>query len=162
MILKRLKFEEEMHSAKQAFESATSANIIECCQKYLVLLTAYRDELYKFRGTPEIDRHQKSLLAREVTDNIRKEIRAAVETVTRERNKVESLLKSFTAISGYEALETFNKCQYKGFSNWEIKAGGIRFEGGTEADKISIQEAVLTASLLRREEYLTLQATIKK
>ena len=150
-----------MRCAKQNVEAAVSTNIIERCQKYLSLLTAYRDELYKFRGTPEIDRYQKSLLAREAIDNVRKEIRAAVETATRERNKIEALLKSFTAISGYEALETLNRCQYKGFNNWELKAGGVKHLSGTEADKISIQEAVVIASLLRRSEYLTLQTTIE-
>ncbi|MEP6923716.1 MAG: hypothetical protein ABI954_04555 [Pyrinomonadaceae bacterium] len=155
--MQRPELEEEMRRFKQMFEKATSENIIEYCQKYLGLLTAYRDELYKFRGTPEINQHQKSLVKRAAVDLVRQKIRTAVENCTSERNRIETLLKSFIVISGYDALETFNQHHYKGFSNWELKAGGLRFGGGTEADKISVQDAVATASLLRREEYLNPQ-----
>ena len=152
-----LKLEAEVNSAKLEVEAGTPENIIERCQRYLKLLDEYRDEMYKYRGNPEINRQQKSSLSPEAVDILRKQIRAAVEKTTREHNKIEALLKSFTAISGYDALETFNRCQYKGFSNWELKAGGLKFEGGGETDKISIQEAVATASLLRRAEYLNRQ-----
>lgn len=147
--------EERMSCAKQLLELATSENIIERCQQYLVLLSDYLNELYKFRGTPEINKNEQSPLLRSAIEKVRKEIRASVEAITGERNRIEALLKSFTAISGYDALETFNQSCYKGFNDWELKAGGIRFGGGAEADKISIQEAVVTASLLRRENYVT-------
>lgn len=149
--------EEELRRVKESLKSATSENIVETCQKYLKLLDDYRDEMYKFRGNPEINRQQKSSLSPEAVNSLRKQIRQTVERITREHNKIEALLKSFTVISGYDALETFNGCSYKGFNNWELKAGGVKFGGGTEADKISVQEAVLTASLLRREQYLNLQ-----
>ncbi len=152
-----LKFEEKVNTARLEVETGSSENIIERCQNYLRLLDEYRDEMYKYRGNPEINRQQKSSLSPQAVDSLRKQIRQAVEKTTREHNKIEALLKSFTAISGYDALETFNRCQYKGFSNWELKAGGLRFGGGTESDKISIQDAVATASLLRRKEFLNLQ-----
>ena len=152
-----LKLEEKVNLARLEVESSTSENIIERCQNYLKMLDSYRDEMYKYRGNPEINRQQKSLLSPEAVDGLRKQIRHAVEKTTREHNRIEDLLKSFTAISGYDALETFNRCHYKGFSNWQLKAGGSRFGGGAEADKISIQDAVATASLLRRAEYLNLQ-----
>lgn len=155
------KFEEEkMHEAKSALQTATSENIVERCQKYLKLLDDYRDKLYKFRGSAEINRQQKSDLSREAVHNLRKQIRSAVEKTTSERNKVEDLIKSFVAINGYEAMQTFNRLEYKGFDDWTLKAGGLRFGGGTEADVLTVQEAVATASLLRREEYIAHQISV--
>lgn len=150
-----LKLEDaKLDDAKQAVESATSENIINRCQKYLILLDDYRGELYKFRGNPEINRRLKDSLPSEAVDSLRKQIRAAVERTTREHNKIESLLKSFTAISGYEALETLNQLNYKGFSDWELKAGGVRSAEGSDDSRMSIQETVELVGLLRREEYV--------
>ncbi len=70
-----------------------------------------------------------------------------------ERNRVEGLLKSFTEINGFDAVNIFNSNNYKGYDNWELKAGGVRFEGGTEADRIAIHVAVETASRIRRENH---------
>jgi hypothetical protein len=48
--------------------------------------------------------------------------------------------------------------RYKGFDDWELKAGGVRAGGGAgEADQISVQAAVALASLLRRDEYVAAQ-----
>lgn len=148
---------EQLLLARQSLDTATGETIVECCQNYLKRLEDYRDELYKFRGSPGINRQQKAELPREAVDALRKEVRRAVEKTTKERNKIEDLLKSFVAISGYEALETFNRLNYKGFSDWELKAGGVRFAGGAETDKISVQDAVQTASQLRREEFVEQQ-----
>lgn len=156
--MKYPQLEEDMRNAKSSLDRAVSENIIELCQKYLATLARYRDELYKLRGAPEINLRDSSLSKDEV-DNIRKEIRASVTNVTQERNRVEALHKSFTAINGFDAVNVFNNYKYKGHSSWELKAGGIRFEGGAEADRIAIYEAVETASRLRREEYTTRNET---
>lgn len=148
---------EKIQQAKLAIKTATSENLIERCRKYLLVLDAFRNELYKFRGSAETNRELCDSVSREAVEKLRKQIRAAVEKTTRERNKIEELLKSFVTISGYEALETLNICNYKGHINWELKAGGANFSGGTKADQISVQEAVTAASLLRRREYLASQ-----
>jgi hypothetical protein len=151
--MKYPQLEENLRKSQSDLAEATSENIIERCQKYLVLIAKYREELYKFRGTPEVNLQNSSLHPEEVI-SIRKEIRAAFTNLTLEHNRVESLLKSLTAINGFEAAQIFNSHKYKGYSNWELKAGGLRFQGGAETDRIAIHEAVETASRLRSEEYI--------
>ncbi len=150
--MKYPQLEENLRKSQSDLAEATSENIIERCQKYLVLIAKYREELYKYRGTPEINL-QNSYLSSDEVISIRKEIRAAVTNLTLEHNRVESLLKSFTTINGFEAAQIFNSHNYKGYNNWELKAGGVRFQGGAETDRITIHEAVETACRLRREEY---------
>ena len=150
--MKYPQFEENMRNAKSSLDGASSENVVELCQKYLATLAKYRDELYKLRGTPEINLQDSTLPEGEV-ENIRREIRASVTNITTEHNRVKGLLKSFTEINGFEAVNTFNSHKYKGYNNWELKAGGVRFQGGAESDRIAIYEAVETASRLRREEY---------
>jgi hypothetical protein len=155
MLIVKLLVNENLLNAEIALNRANSSNIIELCRTYLLMLTEYRDELYKLRGTPEINLKQSSKLARELTEQVRKAIRSALEITTRERNETENLLESFTAISGYEAVETFNELKYQGFDNWELWSGGVRLKDNAEGEKYpTMQEAVETASLLRREAYL--------
>jgi hypothetical protein len=64
------------------------------------------------------------------------------------------LLLSFTTVSGYEAVETFNERNYEGHDDWEVRASGVGFHGGDSNDLMTIQEAVDLASLLRRKDYV--------
>lgn len=162
MLFVNLLVNENLLKAEYAFNQADSGNIIELCRKYLSLLTKYRDELFKLRGTPEINQAPLTPLAQELTEQVRKAIRAAVEITTRERNNVESLIKSFTAISGYEAIETFNQLKYKGFDTWELRSGGARLAGSLDDQLITVQESVETAGRLRREEYVAHKTTFFK
>ena len=162
MLMVELLVNENLLKAEFALNQANSGNIIELCREYLRILTEYRDELYKLRGSPEITLQQSSSLARELTQQVRKAIRSAVEITTRERNKTESLLESFTSISGYEAIDTFNRLKYKGFDDWQLGANSIRpGNNGTEG-QMTIQEAVDAASLLRREAYIMFKTTFLK
>jgi hypothetical protein len=154
MLIVNLLVNENLLNAETALNRANSGDIIELCRKYLLLLTEYRDELYKLRSLPEINQQQTSPLARELTEQVRKAIRSAVEITTRERNQTEHLLQTLTAISGYEAAETFNFLKYKGFDNWEMRSGGVRVKGDND-ELMTIQEAVEKASFLRCEEYVT-------
>lgn len=156
--MKYPQFEENMQNAKFSLDKASSENVVELCHKYLTELGKYRDELYKLRGTPEINLRDSSLPTKEV-EKIRKEIRASVTNITTEHGRVKALLKSFTEISGFDAVATFNNHKYKGYNNWELKAGGVRFQGGAESDRIAIYEAVEIASCLRREEYASRNKT---
>lgn len=157
--MKNILLEAALANARSALNDATSETVIERCKKYLALLAKYRDELFELRGTPEINLQNSFLPLAEVI-NIRKEIRAVVTNNTLEHHRVESLLKSFTEINGFEAVKIFNNHQYKGYDSWELKAGGLRFQGGAESDRITIQDAVETASQLLREEYSFRNKTI--
>lgn len=160
MLITNLMANENLLQAEQALKKATCDNIIELCEKYLLLLTEYRDELYKFRGTPEINLQQSSSFAREMIEQTRKAIRSAVETTAQERNKTEALLRSFTTISGYDAVKTFNQLEYKGFSEWELRANQVRLKTDVNNEHFTIQEAVETASLLRRKAYIEYKTTV--
>jgi hypothetical protein len=151
---------ENLRNAEQSLKKATCENIIELCEKYLLRLNEYRDELYKLRGSPEINLQQSSPLVRELVEQTRKAIRQAVETTVRERNEIEILLKSFTVISGYEAVKTFNQLEYKGFAEWELRANEVRPKTDTNNERFTVQEAVETASLLRREAYIKYKTTV--
>jgi hypothetical protein len=152
------KLEEKLHHASHALERATSENIIELCKQYLALLAEYRSELYKLPGTPGINLWSGSSLSSEDMDKTRKAVRVAIEKTTQERNRTAALLSSFTAVSGYEAVETLNKQKYKGHDNWELRAGGVKFSDGIDSDRMTIQEAVDMTSLFRREEYIAQNA----
>jgi len=125
MLIIELLVNENLIKAESALNGANSGNLIELCREYLRILTEYRDELYKLRGIPEINLEQQSSLARELVEQVRKTIRSAIEITTRERNRTELLLTSFTSISGYEVVDTFNRLKYKGFDNWELKANSV-------------------------------------
>jgi hypothetical protein len=144
-------------NAEIALSQATSENIIELCRVYLGLLDEYRDELYKFRGAPEIDLRQAAPAARESIEQTRRSIRAAVESITERRNQTESLLRSFTAINGADVVKTFNQLEYKGFIGWELRSNRIRLESSGE--QLTVQEAVEIAGLLRRRAYLADKTT---
>jgi hypothetical protein len=161
MLIVELLVNENLIKAETALSGADSDNIVELCRKYILLLTKYRDELSKLRGIPEINFQRSSALARELTEQVRKAIRSTIEITTRERNHTESLLESFTAISGYEAAETFNRLKYKGFDNWEMRAAGIRPQDDA-GDLMTVEKAVEQAAFLRREAYVSEKVTFFK
>ena len=147
-------FEVRRHRARRALDAATSGNIVELCQKYLALLSEYRAELYKLPDTLGINQWSGSFLWEDV-GGVRNALRAAIENTVRERNGTESLLRSFTSVSGYEAVETLNRQKYKGHDDWELRAGGVaRFRSDIAEEWMTVLEAVDTASLLRREEHV--------
>lgn len=146
--------EKRLHQAQHALKNATSENVIDLCNRYLVLLDEYRSELYKLSGTFVINSWSHPHLSREEIDRARRMLRVAIENSTQERNRTATLLRSFIAISGYEAVETFNRGKYKGHDDWELRAGGVKSSGGIDTDRMTICEAVEMTSLLRREEYV--------
>ena len=75
-------------------------------------------------------------------------VRAAIESITRERNEIEALLLSFTSVSGYEAVETLNRRKYKGDGDWELRAGKAAGCIGDFTDgRMTVLEAVDIAGL---------------
>jgi hypothetical protein len=147
--------EDKLRNAGLALDGSTSENIINLCKLYLALLDEYRTELYKLPET--LDLHSQSgsssLLAADVRAR-RKAVRDAIEHTTRERRRTEQLLLSFTAISGYVAVEIFNGQKYEGRDDWQLSAGGVSAKDGTTIKKMTMQEAVETASLLRRAAHV--------
>ena len=150
--------EDKLRHAKHALDWATSDNIIELCKQYLALLAEYRAELYRLPDTLGINQWSGSFLWEDVC-SVRKAVRAAIENTTRERNGTEALLLSFTSVSGYEAVETLNGQKYKGYDDWELRAGGVaRFSSNIAGERMTVLEAVDTAGLLRREEHIARSA----
>src|SRR6185369_15380693 len=100
--------EQRLQASKQAVNRATSESIVKECKEYLPLLAEYRNQLYELRVTPGLNQQPPSpSLSEQVPD--RKTIREAIESTTRERNRTQLLLLSFTTVSGYEAVEIFNR-----------------------------------------------------
>ena len=150
--------EQKLHASRQAVNRATSETIVRQCKEYLALLADYRSQLYELQGTPGLNEKSTSpSLTEEVPD--RKAIREAIERTTGERNRTQLLLLSFTTVSGYEAVEIFNRRTYGGHDDWELRASGVRFRGGDNSDLMTVQEAVDLASLLRREDHLAQNAS---
>ena len=150
--------EERLHHASNALKRATSENVIELCKQYLVLLAEYRSKLYELKGTSGIDQQSVSSSSRGDVSNTRKALRAAIENTTRERNRTEMLLLSFTTVSGYEAVEIFNRREYEGHDDWVLRASGLKSAGSSDDDVMTIEEAVNIASLIRREEQISCAA----
>jgi hypothetical protein len=148
----------KLQASKQAVNRATSDSIVQQCKEYLALLADYRSQLYEFQVTPGLSQQSASpSLSDEVPD--RKTIREAIERTTRERNRIQLLLLSFTTVSGYEAVEIFNQRKYDGHDDWELRASGVKFRGGDDSDLMTVHEAVELASLLRREDHLAQNAS---
>ena len=143
------KLEQELQDARHNLKRANTENIFDRCKHFLGLLAEYRNKLYELE-VPE--QTAPAVLPNGALD--RKAIREAIETTTRERNRTQVLLLSFTTISGYEAVEIFNERKYKGHEDWELRASGVKFRGGDDEDLMPIQEAVDLASLLRREDHI--------
>jgi hypothetical protein len=150
---------EDIVEAELAFAMATSTDIIELCKNYLVCLNRYRDQLLGLKEIPEIDLRQPSSFSRELTDQARKAVRAAIEEMNKKRSYFDALLASFLQISGYEAAKTLNVLRFKGFDNWESYSGGVRLKYGQDTKGLTMDEAVKAASLLRREAYLENKTT---
>jgi hypothetical protein len=146
--------EESLRNARLALDLATSENIIELCTHYLALLAEYRDELYRLPDRLDLNLRSGSSSSTQDVDGTRKAVRAAIEHTTRERKWAEALLLSFTAVSGYGAVETLNSQKYKGRDDWVLSAGGASTSDPASVERMTIREAVETASLLRRMEHV--------
>ena len=148
--------EKKLQRSKLAVNRATRETIIEQCKAYLALLAEYRSRLYELEVPGIRQQSAATSLTEEVLD--RKAIREAIETTTHERNRTQLLLLSFNTVSGYEAVEIFNKRKYQGHVDWELQASGVRLRGADNSDLMTIREAVGLASLLRHEDHITQNA----
>lgn len=154
-----MQFKVNLIKAGSDLKQANSGNIIELYRNYLRVLRAYREDLYKLRGSPKINLQQSSGVARELVEQVRKAARSSVEITTLNRNQTELPLESFTSTSSYAAVDNFNRLKFKGFDNWEVKANSINSQNDGGFDQIAMNEAIETASLLRREAYIADKTT---
>src|SRR2546421_895869 len=150
--------EEKLRTARLALDGTTCENIIELCKQYLALLAAYRRELYSLSDTLELNPQSKTSSRADVNAN-RRAVRAAIEYATREREWAAGLILSFTAISGYGAVETLNRQKHRGRDDWKLSASGASYSDAADGERMTIQEAVETASLLRREAHVARNAS---
>jgi len=146
-------FEEKVNHAREALRRASPENVIELCKQYLAVLAEYRSKLYELQWTSRT-RQRFASASPEDPGLTRRTIRAAIENTTKERHETEMLLLSFTTVSGYEAVNIFNRQKYEGRDDWELRSSGIRSAGIAGGDLMTIQEAVDLAGLIRREEYV--------
>jgi hypothetical protein len=140
--------EQKLQESRDSLSSANTENILDRCKHYLGLLAEYRSKLYELTEVPGV--------SQQTTEGTldRKTIREAIETTTRERNRTQVLLLSFTTISAYEAVEIFNDRKHQGHEDWELRASGVKFQSEDDRDLMTIQEAVDLASLFRREDHI--------
>lgn len=146
--------EDKINNARQDVGKATAETIIEKCQDYLKLLGEYRTELYKFQRPAKFTMWPWNSSQAKGVENNSREVRLAIEQNVQERNKTVALLRSFTSVSAYEAVELFNQQRYNGHDDWILSAGGISLGSAANSEKMTIHEAVETASLLRRKAYI--------
>ena len=149
--------EEKLTHAKNALKRATGENIVELCKRYLAVLAEYRSKLYELQWTSRAHHGFASSTPGDIALT-RRTVRAAIENTTKERHGTEMLLFSFTTISGYEAVEIFNRQKYEGREDWELRSSGVKSTGISGGDLMTIQEAVDIACLLRREDYVAKNA----
>lgn len=151
---------EDVLKAASELETATIDNVVERSKAYLKMLTRYRNELHELGGIPEMNFAEQTRLGRELIEQSRKAVRAAIEVTVSERNRVESLLESFTLINGTDAADTFNRLKHRDMIGWKLSGGSVCVSGNK--DRISIQDAVTTAGLLRRKAYINDKVTFTR
>lgn len=148
---------EDLLNAASEFENATSENIVDQCRAYLRVLTKYREELHDLGGIPEIRFAAESKLGRDLVEQARRAIRATIESVVNERNRIESLLRSFTLINAHDAAETFNRLKFKNVTGWEANGRDVHSE--LDGERMSVEDAVEKAGSLRRTAYVASNMT---
>ena len=179
--------EQRLQASKQAVNRATSESIVEQCKQYLALLAEYRSQLFELQGTPGVSQQSASpSLTEEVADRVRLQrvadrrrssmcvdvanlvgidlcvanrVAHYAETALVFRRWLRHVVRvSFTTVSGYEAVEIFNRRKFEGHDDWELRASGVKFPGGDNSDLMTVQEAVNLAGMLRREDHVAQNA----
>lgn len=162
MLIIETLFNENLIKAEAELNRANCDNIIALCREYLRILTEYLEDLHQIRGSSKMNLQQSSPLQRELVEQFRKAVRSTVEITTLKRNQIELLLQSFVSISGYEAVNTFNNLAYLGRSDWRLGANAVLPQEQNGIEPLTIEEAVETASRLRRDAYINDKTTFFK
>jgi hypothetical protein len=131
--------------------SGTPDDVVANTEAYLLLLEEYVVRLRELKGIPSTGDASQSPFALELVGQLRGAVRSAIEHATSERNRIESLLSSFTMVSGWSAAETFNLLRYRNACDWELIGTQVRTV--SHGANMSITDAVTEAKRLRREAY---------
>lgn len=142
---------EQLMRAEADMRGATPDDVTEQAEGYLQMLDKYLIQLRDLKGIPRVKDAGESPFARELVEQIRGSVRSAIENATSERNRIESLISSFTMVTGWSAVETFNLLGYRNACDWELI--GTRVRSVSEGATMSVTDAVLDAKRLRREAY---------
>ena len=142
---------EQLTRAEADMQAGTPDDVVAHAEEYLRLLDAHLTRLRDHKGVPRVADAGQSPFARELVEQVRGAVRASIEHVTSERNRIESLIASFTMVTGWSAAETFNLLGYRNACDWELI--GTRVRSASKGADMSVTDAVTEAKRLRREAY---------
>ena len=140
-----------LNSARNALDEGTPDDVVRRAEKYLVLLEEHLDSLRSLKGIPRASFAAQSTFANLLIEQTRAAIRTEIETSTSEKNRISVLLDSLLMVSGWNAVQTLNEQNYRNACDWELLGTGVR--SAATGDSLTIPEAVVEASRLRREAY---------
>ena len=144
-------FNKKLIRAEADMRAGTPDEIVAQAQDYLFLLEEYVDRLRTLKGIPRVGDAGQSPFALELIEQIRGAVRSAIEHATSERNRIESLITSFTMVSGWSAVETFNMLGYRNACDWALV--GTQVRAASQGANMNITDAVAEAKRLRREAF---------
>ena len=153
MNIKQSMVNKQLLQAQADMRGGTPDEVLENAESYLLLIEEYLERLRGLKGIPSIGDGGESPFAIELVEQIRGAVRSSIEEVTTERNRIESLIGSFTKVSGWSAVETLNAYGFRGVCDWELIGTSVR--NASNGADMTIQEAVVEAKRLRREAYFT-------
>ena len=142
---------DQLTRAEADIRAGSPDDVVAHAEEYLRLLDAHLVRLRDHKGVPRVADAGHSPFARELVEQIRGAVRASIEHVTSERNRIESLIASFTMVTAWSAAETFNLLAYRNACDWELI--GTRVRSVSKGADMSVMDAVLEAKRLRREAY---------
>ena len=126
-------------------------DVVAHAEAYLMLLEEQIARLRDLRGIPRNGDAMQSPFAMELVEQIRGAMRSAIEHATNERNRIEALISSFTMVSGWSAVDTFNLLAYRNACDWQLIGTHVR--NSSKGANMSVTDAVMEAKRLRREAY---------
>src|SRR5687767_9143593 len=115
-----------LRQADDEMRKGTPDDVVEHAEAYLRLLEEHMNGLRKVKWDPSNGQVAQSSMAREITYQIRSAVRCEIEGTTSERNRVGTLIESFTMVSGWSAVETFNLHNFRNACDWELVGTGVK------------------------------------
>jgi hypothetical protein len=146
--------EAKLINAHHAFETSAAENLIDSGEKYLELLEEY---ISKLHSPPGRYAQPASPSASKAVADLRELIQSSIDQSEKERARVDALLNSLEEMTVGEAVETFNRLNYRGLNSWEVRINEITDDRNIH--HMSFQDAVDAASLLLCEEYVALRTS---
>ena len=143
---------EPLRQADNEMRSGTPEDVLGHAECYLRLLDEHMNALRKLKRDPNAE-VPTSPEAQGLTDQIRSAVRCEIEGTTSERNRIVTLIESFTNVTGWSAAGTLNQHNFRGACDWELVGTGVK--SISNGASMGILEAVEEAKRLRREDYFS-------